>query len=182
MDAKHTLRSQLRRQAKLLLAEDFSQEDALSCTALLHYRRYRQAAWLFAYAPMASEVDITELLQHAIAHKHLALPVSTENGDLAFYAVESLDELTAGRYGILEPLKNRMVEPSGKDILLVPALAYSRIGERLGRGKGYYDRYLASHPEVFSIGVCRSCQLLESIPTEPWDRSVDAVVCAGNFY
>ncbi|NLE14300.1 MAG: 5-formyltetrahydrofolate cyclo-ligase [Spirochaetales bacterium] len=182
MNAKHTLRSQLRRQARLFSLEEFSEEDEQSCAALLQYSGYTSSERLFAYAPLASEVGITELLQHAITHKSLALPVCTENGNLVFYTVESLDELTAGRYGILEPLKKSIVEPSKKDVMLVPALAYSRIGERLGRGKGYYDRYLASHPEVFSIGICRRYQLLEAIPTDAWDERVKTVLCAGEFY
>lgn len=66
--------------------------------------------------------------------------------------------------------------------MLIPALAYDRTHHRLGRGKGYYDRYLAQHNSVMTTGVCRSYQLVESIPTQKWDRTVKEVVCAGVSY
>ena len=137
---------------------------------------------VFAYAPMKAEVNITALLEHAIANKALALPVCKEDGNITFYKVENLASLTAGRYGILEPKQGLQVELTMHDVLVVPALAYSKSGKRLGRGKGYYDRYLACHSGIFTIGICRSHQLLEDIPTDAWDKSVRTVLCAGVFY
>lgn len=182
MDAKQALRTELRRQAKRLAASDFSHEDAMSCDALLQSSAYKQATMLFAYAPMEDEVNITALLEHAIANKALALPACKEDGNITFLRVENLASLTAGRYGILEPKQDLQVEPTMHDLLVIPGLAYTRNGRRLGRGKGYYDRYLASNPGFFTIGICRSHQLLEDIPTDAWDKSVRTVLCAGVFY
>lgn len=182
MDAKQTLRTELKRQAKLHSFTDFTHEDSLSCEALLQSHVYKVADWIFAFMPLASEVNIKAVLNRTIADKHLALPVCNEDGSLTFYEVENLAALTEGRHGILEPKKKQVAVPSEKDIILVPALAYSRTGDRLGRGKGYYDRYLSTYPNVLSIGLCRSYQLLESIPTETWDYRVSKVLCAGVFY
>ncbi len=182
MDDKQELRKQLRSQARLLGNQAFGDEDMHSCQALLQTSRYLHAFRVFAYAPLSGEVDISTLLAHETDRKRLALPVSGEDGTLTFFAVESLASLTIGRYNIPEPQKELEVVPTEKDIILVPALAYTTRGERLGRGKGYYDRYLACHPAVFSIGLCRSHQLLDHLPTDPWDCKVDTVLCAGIFY
>lgn len=182
MDAKQALRFNLRNQAKLSSATDYSHEDNLSCGAVLQSCEYANAVRLFAFVPLASEVNITSIIEHALAHKILALPLCEEDGTLTFHVVGSLRSLIRGRHGMQEPVKGQAVVPDAQDLILVPALAYTPSGERLGRGKGYYDRFLASHPDVLSIGLCRSSQLLQSIPTEPWDYRVSKVLCAGVFY
>lgn len=176
------LRKELRNQAKLHTLDDFMHEDKLSCDALLQSHAYNTADRVFAFMPLASEVNIKAILEHCIAEKHLALPVCNEDGSLTFYSVEHLDALGLGRHGILAPEKKHMAVPTEKDILIVPALAYTRTGDRLGRGKGYYDRYLSTYPNIVSIGMCRAYQLLKSIPTETWDVRVSKVLCAGVFY
>lgn len=182
MDVKHVLRKELRNQAKLHTLDDFMQEDKLSCDALLQSHAYKTADRVFAFMPLDSEVNIKAILEHCIADKHLALPVCNEDTSLSFYEVEQLDALSLGRHGILAPETTQVAVPTEKDILIVPALAYTRTGDRLGRGKGYYDRYLSTYPTILSIGMCRTYQLLQSIPTEAWDIRVSKVLCAGVFY
>lgn len=76
------------------------------------------------------------------------------------------------KYGIPEPVQGQVVVP---DILLVPGLGFSRNGFRLGRGGGFYDRYLAEH-KVQAIGVAYREQILTDVPVEPWDQQLDWLV------
>ncbi len=122
------------------------------------------------------------VLKDALAHKVLALPVSDREGSLHFYQARSLELLHVGRYGISEPQATEELFPTKEDLLLVPAVAYTVQGQRLGRGKGYYDRYLAKHSSCPTLGICRSHQLVRSLPVEAHDKRVDAVLCAGVFY
>ncbi|MCF0205812.1 MAG: 5-formyltetrahydrofolate cyclo-ligase, partial [Bacteroidales bacterium] len=62
------------------------------------------------------------------------------------------------------------------DLIIVPGVAFDRNGNRLGRGRGYYDRFLCKYPKVEKIGICFDFQLLEEIPTEPTDIRMDKVV------
>ena len=72
------------------------------------------------------------------------------------------------KMGIWEPIDGEIVTPTASSVILVPGMAFTREGLRLGRGKGYYDRYLARYPKAITIGVCRSYQLVGELPSEAW--------------
>lgn len=100
--------------------------------------------------------------------------------------IEALDELEPGRFGILEPrasLRNRperRVSPDGIRLVLVPGLAFDADGRRLGRGKGYYDRFLAKlRRDVRFVALAFECQMVERVPVESHDRPVGAIVTEG---
>ncbi|NCC13154.1 MAG: 5-formyltetrahydrofolate cyclo-ligase [Spirochaetia bacterium] len=178
METKRALRSAIRAQG----TRDFQEEDSKSCRSLLGSNLYAGAHSLFAFFPLRDEADITEVLQDALAHKVLALPVSDADGTLHFFQVFSFETLQKGRFGIAEPQPTRELFPTQEDLLLVPAVAYTRQGQRLGRGKGYYDRFLSHHTGCPTLGICRSHQLVETLPEEEHDKRVAAVLCAGVFY
>lgn len=68
------------------------------------------------------------------------------------------------------------------DVVVVPLIAFTAEGARLGQGGGHYDRWLTAHPTVTTIGLAWDCQLLDHIPTEPHDRALDAVITPTRFY
>ena len=85
-------------------------------------------------------------------------------------------QVVRGNYGIREPITGlSKYEDSAKTLVIVPGLAFTRTGQRLGRGKGFYDRFLAQlNPQQFVfMGVCYQCQILEQIPTEETDIQLD---------
>ena len=89
------------------------------------------------------------------------------------------DSLQAGAYGIDEPSGGNPISCNKIDLAIIPAVAFTNNGDRLGRGKGYYDCYLSRDGfRAHTIGVCFNHQLLPSLPTEPHDRRVDKVVTA----
>ena len=103
--------------------------------------------------------------------KILAYPRAGDDGMLAFLLAS---EFQTGAFGIREPVGTTM-EPS-PDLVLVPGLAFDTTGGRLGRGKGFYDRWLAANPTVRSVGICFKCQIVESLPFESHDARVSAIV------
>lgn len=85
-------------------------------------------------------------------------------------------ELSAGNR-VFQPVPEQPTcNPEELSVILVPGLAFTREGERLGRGAGFYDRFLASHPQALRVGVAFGDQLLDSLPTESWDERVDVVL------
>jgi 5-formyltetrahydrofolate cyclo-ligase len=109
---------------------------------------------------------------------------------MKFFEVESPEELVPSPWHprIREPVfaPERIVPPEEIDLILVPGLAFTRDGQRLGRGGGFYDRYLASlPPRAMKLGICFQCQMLESLPSEEHDQRVHAIVTedgiAGHF-
>lgn len=183
MQTKEKIRLQLKQQAKKFSPTYFILEDRASVDALLDCPSYRRCSLLFGFSPLASEVDISFVLEEAIKHKKLALPRCI--GDtLEFQFVEKgWDEhVKPSSLGVLEPPAGARAIPDRQSLILVPAMAYTLQGDRLGRGKGYYDRYLREYPEARTMGICRSYQLQKKLPTESWDMRVREVLCNGVIY
>ena len=84
------------------------------------------------------------------------------------------DPLTTNRLGIDQPLDS--AEEIAPDIILTPLVGFDSACNRLGQGGGFYDRAFAAHPRALRIGVAWSVQMVESIPTEDWDKRLHAVI------
>ena len=83
----------------------------------------------------------------------------------------------SGSFGIYEPrLEEGAVHPRTLDLLIIPALAYDKAGYRLGRGKGYYDRYLQRADRAHRLGVTFALHPIEQLPHDPWDVPVEDVL------
>lgn len=109
-----------------------------------------------------------------IAGRLCALPVPVDGsvGEIEFHQWSAGDELMAGRYGIQVPV---VVAPADPDVVLVPLVAFDPDSNRIGRGAGYYDRWLATH-HVTAIGVAFECQRVDAVPTLDHDVALDVVV------
>jgi 5-formyltetrahydrofolate cyclo-ligase len=96
---------------------------------------------------------------------------------LLFFAVRSLEELHPGKFGIREPAPKRIVERL--DAIVLPGLAFTETGIRMGQGAGFYDRFLAmACADTLKIGVCFDFQVIKAIPREEHDVNVDLLVYA----
>jgi 5-formyltetrahydrofolate cyclo-ligase len=138
--------------------------------------RWQDARVVAAYAALPGEPDLRPL--DWVGEKTVLLP-RVDGEDLVFHAVTDATLLKPGAFGVHEPdpALCPITDPATADIIFVPGLAFTADGHRLGRGRGYYDRLLATLPEsVLHVGVCFPCQLVDSIPQEPHDESVDLVL------
>ena len=125
------------------------------------------------FAPLNDEINIIDSVEKSV--KTLAFPSVNELGEMVFResCFEELVESTSFKVKILEPsLKSRVVLP---DVLLVPGLAFGRKGERLGRGRGYYDKYLQNYKGI-TIGLSLNEQLVPEIPMEDHDCYLNWVI------
>ena len=88
-------------------------------------------------------------------------------------------QLALGRWGIWEPTDEAplLSDYSRLDLVVVPGVAFSSDGKRLGRGKSFYDRFLPLVPRAAFVGVCYPCQVVEQIPADPWDIGMNIVCC-----
>jgi 5-formyltetrahydrofolate cyclo-ligase len=146
----------------------------LICEKLLPFFCGMNSVALFA--PMSTEPDLDLLWNHGALVEHSLLSYPKREGKtLSFHLISALAELIPGRFGIREPAPGR--SPKQLDLIVVPGLAFSAQGNRLGRGGGFYDRFLATLPQTtFKLGVCFEFQRVSSIPHEPHDVTMDAVV------
>ncbi|MCW2813841.1 MAG: 5-formyltetrahydrofolate cyclo-ligase [Nocardioides sp.] len=147
---------------------------------LLAAEEVRRAATVAAYVSIGTEPGTSWLLDGLVAAgKRVVLPVLLPDGDLDWAAYEGEAGLVPARYGMLEPTSRRLgVDAVGTaDAVVVPGLAVSPTGLRLGRGGGSYDRALGRVPVgTFTCVVLHDGELDRDVPVEPHDRAVTAVV------
>ena len=139
---------------------------------------YREAKAVMVYMALPLELSLDACIESAWqAGKKVAAP-RVEGKDLRPCLIHHLDDVEIGSRGIREPKPAcQALKPDELDLVLVPGLAFDRLGWRLGRGEGYYDRFLASLPEsVYSLGICFKIQLLDSVPYGPNDTCVKEVL------
>lgn len=153
-----------------------AEKSARLCDAIAMSAVWRTARTVAIFAPQPREPDV-EMLWAIVGGKSFACPRVAEDR-LELYRVESMFELVPGAFGVREPAANptHAVAPDSVDLILVPGVAFTADGARLGRGGGFYDRLLASlPPHTCKIGVCFDSQLLPKLPVEPHDQHVDFI-------
>ncbi len=132
---------------------------------------------LGSYYPYNYEFDVTEILEKfRIKNYLISLPKIKKNFDMDFYQWSLKDPLKLNKYGIPEPISNKIIYP---DILLVPLVAYDKNLNRIGYGGGFYDRYikrLKEKKKVITIGLGYSFQKVKKIPTNKYDMKLDFVI------
>lgn len=147
--------------------------------------RIMGAKMVAAYMPIDEE-----LLLHDIEKKLAASDVKmcfprVEGDDIVFYEASSEDAFEEGSFSIREPKSGlRKVDPQEIDVMLIPGMAYDREGTRLGRGKGFYDRYcrkLKEEGRISILGFVSEKNCFAALPRDPWDLVADAVVTETSF-
>lgn len=146
-----------------------------------HFKNYfdlREGAIISGYWPIRSEMDIRPLL--TCLHEEgfeLCLPVITQDLALVFKSWQPGKALIEGEFGVCIPAEDcKIVVP---DTLLVPLLGYDKQGNRLGYGKGHYDKTLEKlrkTAKIAAIGVAFSCQEVDEVPAEPHDQKLDFIL------
>jgi len=145
---------------------------------------WRRARRVMMYAPMVEEVDLLGLFGRA-GGRELVLPRLSEDGkEMRAHRVEGVADLVLNGSRFREPDVARcpVVDPGGIDLVLVPGLGFGRDGSRLGRGRGYYDRFLGGEAAgAMRVGVAFGCQVVEAVPVEPHDVRMGALAVAGGW-
>ena len=141
---------------------------------------WTEAAVVHLYVgAVEGEVETRAIALDALASgKRIACPrVAADPPRLEHYQIRSLDELVETPRGLWEPDPTRatLVDPAALDLILVPGIAFDRLGGRLGFGAGYYDRFLAGLPTL-KVGLAFSLQIADRVPQSPRDVPVDWIV------
>ncbi len=161
------------------------QLEELSLPVLARLRpRLAEARIILAYYSLPDEVNTHQLIDDLLADgKTVLLPTVIGEGLMEWHVYSSKSELKNGAFGIGESAGelysgfSKYTSPSEKQMIaLVPGVAFDAVGRRLGRGKGYYDRFLAAHPHIYKIGVCFDFQRVMEVPVDEQDVPVDEVI------
>jgi 5-formyltetrahydrofolate cyclo-ligase len=139
---------------------------------------WREARALLLFAALADEPDVRPLIHVALNQgKRVALPrFLSVRGEYEAAAICSNEDLSPGRFGVLEPrLERPAVDLMQLDFALVPGVGFDLTGRRLGRGSGFYDRLLAGVPG-HKCGVAFDCQVVPEVPEESHDVRLNSLV------
>lgn len=178
-EAKRGLRAQVRAARRAL---DPGQRAAESAAAAACCERLLAGAVPASYVALPDELDLGALHGRCwAAGRPVHLPRVAGPGRLTWHAVTAAGQLVPGAYGIREPdpASLPVVELPAGAIVLVPGVAFTRDGRRLGQGGGFYDRLLEARPDLRPVGVGFACQLMPDLPSEVHDRPLCGLVIAG---
>lgn len=140
---------------------------------------YKRCSSLLTYVSTDIEVDTIELIKQALADgKSVSVPRCISGTRLMdFYYITSLDDLEPGSFGVLEPrtdICRKTTEFDGA-LCIVPGLSFDMKGFRLGYGKGYYDRFLSAHPDMYLMGLCYCRCTVSGLISGRFDKPVDSL-------
>ena len=153
------------------------------CAHLLAMPEYQAASAVFCFVGTDHEIDTRPILAHALAAgKRLSVPRCSAPGIVELRQLRSLEELSPGAYGIPEPPESAPVmNPDDVDLAILPCLTCSHLGQRLGQGGGYYDRFLSNY-RGGTVLLCREKLIREEIPLEPHDYPIPWVLTETGLY
>lgn len=176
MQIKSELRRLYREKRRTLVDKEI--KDRQICERFLNSQLYKDSRTLLCYAALKDEINTDRIIERALKDgKQVALPRCSDlNGNMDFYYIKSLSDLSVGAFGIREPnpVTYEKVQDFSNCVCLVPALAFDKSGYRLGYGKGYYDRFMKKFI-IISVGLCYNEFLKDTLPVEMHDEAVDYI-------
>jgi 5-formyltetrahydrofolate cyclo-ligase len=175
---KQALRKQIREQKRAMTeAQIVSKSKALGALFVAS-KAYQEAKTIYGYLPYNQEVRTTAMLQKALDDgKRVAVP-KCYGEEMRFIYLEDLSKVEKGYCDIPEPIEDGPVADDPTALVLMPGLAFTERGERMGYGGGFYDKFLASEPNHPTLALCYDFQMVDYIPTEEFDIPVDTVLWA----
>jgi len=166
----------------LLSKRTISEKSNRIVDKLIKFDKYQQSEKIMLYIATKSEVQTQRMIESAQKdNKNIYIPlIIQEQHDLIPSLVIDFEkEIALGNLGIYQPKEefHRLFPPSILDLVIVPGVAFTQQGHRLGRGGGYYDRFLKKlSRQAYSVGLAFEMQIIEEIPLEETDMPVDCII------
>ena len=175
---KSELRRQIRAQKRAMTEEQIVSASEKLGQLFCACDAYKEAKTIYGYLPYNQEVRTVPMLEQAIADgKKVAVP-KCYGDQMRFIYMDDLSKVEKGYAGIPEPVADEPVADDPTALVLMPGLAFTEKGDRMGYGGGFYDKFLAAEPDHPTVALCYSFQMVEELPTEEYDIPVDLVLWA----
>lgn len=168
---KSALRRQILTQRATIAADAWNVFNAKICAHLNQWLPTLNVTQVFGFISHKREPDLINVWRHLPRHMAVGLPRVSGPGEMVFHQYRAGETLKKSSYGIPEPEKESpILVPDDKTLILVPSVAMSPQGGRLGYGGGFYDRFLKLHPDVKTYGILFDCFVIPTLPRDDWDE------------
>lgn len=149
--------------------------DNIIFNKIINLEEYKKSDLILTYVSLKEEVDTIKLIKYCLKEgKKVAVP-KCEGNDIVFYYISSIEDLVEGTFGILEPKTKRKVTNFTNSICIVPGISFDKQNNRIGYGRGFYDRFLENYTGI-KIGLeYREC-ICEKIDIDGNDRKMDKII------
>lgn len=175
---KQELRAHIRQLKRAMTEEEIQAASQRLGVLFAASEAYRQAKTIYGYLPYNQEVRTTQMLQKALEDgKRIAVPKCCGD-EMRFIYLEDLSQVEKGYCGIPEPIADGPIADDPTALVLMPGLAFTKDGARMGYGGGFYDKFLAAEPNHPTLALCYAFQMVEHLDTEAHDIPVDTVLWA----
>ena len=175
--AKRLLRSKYIEKRNRLSDEFVDRKSKIITEFLLEEEPLKKARTVGLYVPVNNEVDTRYIFKDLKSRDKETYFPRVSRSELIFHKVERLSELGPGNFGVPEPdTQNEKIDIRELDILLVPGVLFDKTGNRIGYGKGYYDRALVGLERSRLFGLCYDFQVVPELPVEKNDRRVGSLI------
>lgn len=175
---KKTLRREIREKKRAMTEADMVRRSEKLAEQFFACDAYQNARTVYGYLPYNQEVRTVPILERALRDgKQVAVP-KVYGDDMKFILMDDLSGTEKSAMGIPEPVSDGPVAEDKTALVLMPGVAFTRNGDRMGYGGGFYDRFLAQEPNHPTVALCYDFQIVESLPTEEFDIPVDLVLWA----
>jgi len=181
-EQKNILRRELLQKIRSYSPEELARRSKNVTQNLKTLPQYKQANCIMFYYPLETEVNLLGTIREALRQKRVCFPViDLKNGDLIPYEINDLNkDFATGPWGITQPSKERArkTELQDIDLVVVPGVAFDKTKNRLGRGKGFYDKFLQKlGGKTANVGIAFDFQVIRHVPSYPHKyEKVDALV------
>ena len=161
--------------------EDKDIKDNKIQDKLMNNKYINDCKLILVYVSFNNEVDTINLIKYFLKDKLIAVP-RIDNDMMNFYYIKSLSELKNGKYNILEPVTNNMVNDFTSCVSITPGVCFSRDLYRIGYGKGFYDKFYSEHREIYKIGLTYDECIIDNFNIDLYDQKLDLVITQNNMY
>ena len=177
---KQQVRNILMQKRKETSLDEIKEKSKQIQHLLMTHPYYMQAKVILFYVSYGKEVATHDLIKQALStDKTVIVPVSNiTNTTIIPSVLYNWDDLQPGSYHILEPRGKHIhpIAPRSIDLILLPGVGFDEMGNRMGHGKGFYDRFVPMVPQAKRIGLSFEFQIVDRIPIAPFDQKVNLII------
>lgn len=181
MVKKQDIRKEVLNQRNQMTEKEWDEHSHEICKKVVTHPFFLNSEEIYCYIDFRKEVGTRSIIEKAWRlGKKVAVP-RIEASEMNFYYIESFLELESGHFGVLEPTGKERAE--GKQVLVImPGAAFDETRNRIGYGKGYYDKFLQKHPTYDTLALAFQMQMVKEIPVDSFDVKPNQIITEENIY